>query len=205
MTVQVPEQRLIDIILLGDGFTRASDFYCALIDWLADFYTIKVYDVFSGCFRVRALYTPSDEPASAKRGSYYRCPLDANGGKIVAGDWWKRNDLNGTVFRERFWESVDTFADVNARRYPQEIDVGSANQAITNGRLRDLYRNLVVCLLIRSAATAHPSGFASDVYRPVPDQSRHVRVGFGAHEIHEFSHAFGLLSDEYINGRGHQE
>jgi hypothetical protein len=200
-TVQIEERRLIDIVILGDGFTSASDFRDALEDWLADFYTIRVYDTFAGCFRIRALYTPSGAPASASRTSYYGCLMSEDGRSIEGGDWWKASDADGTAFREAFWQSVDTFLDLNPRRYPLDLDVGSTNQAITNDRLRDLYRNLVVSLLVRSAATEHPSGFASDVTRPVPDQGRHVRVAFGAHEIHELGHAFGLLSDEYINGR----
>jgi len=201
-TVQIEEQRLIDVIILGDGFTAASDFRDALENWLSNFYAIKVYDVFAGCIRIRALYTPSTQPASANRASYYRCRMSDDGCSIDKDDWWKANDADGMAFREAFWESVDTFADANPRRYPLDLEVGSSNQTITNDRLRDLYRNLVVSFLVRSAVDEHPSGFTSDVSRPAPDQSRHVRVGFGANEIHEFSHAFGLLSDEYINGRG---
>ncbi len=200
-TVQIEEQRLIDVIILGDGFTAASDFRDALEDWLADFYAIKVYDEFAGCIRIRALFTPSNQPASADRESYYRCLMSDDGRSILGGDWWKANDADGAAFRAAFWESVDTFADANPRRYPLDLDVGSSDQAITNYLLQDLYRNLVVSLLVRSAVTEHPSGFASEVSRPAPDQSRHIRVAFGAHEIHEFGHAFGLLSDEYINGR----
>ena len=122
--------------------------------------------------------------------------------------WWKAGDADGNVFRERFWESVDTFTDINSRRYPLDLDVGSSAQAITNELVRDLYRNLVVSMLVRAATaepgefTTNPSGFAAEVARPSPEHSRHVRVAFGANQIHEFSHAFGLLSDEYINGRG---
>jgi hypothetical protein len=204
-TVQLTESRLIDVIILGDGFTTASDFRDSIAEWLADFYAIKVYDLFSGCLRVRALYTPSTEAASADRGSYYRTLPSTDGDKMDQNTaWWKSNDADGLAFRERFWESVDTFA-ANTRRYPTDLNVGSKNQAVTNTLLRDLYRNLVVCLLIKTSATTHPSGFTTDVYRPAPHQSRHVRLAIGAKEIHEFGHALGLLLDEYINGgRGSQ-
>jgi hypothetical protein len=215
-TVQIEQERLIDVIILGDGFTSSSDFRKALKEWLDNFYAIKVYDLFAGCLRIRALYTPSAEPASMDRRSYYRCLLSDDGHSIVKDDWWKANDSDGVAFREAFWESVDTFADANTRRYPLDLDVGSSDpekQAITNDHLQDVYRNLVVSLLVRSVVENDqgneevfcPSGFSRDVYRPAPDQSRHVRVGFGCHEIHEFSHAFGFLSDEYINGRACQD
>jgi hypothetical protein len=200
-TIALPENRMLDVILLGDGFTSSAGFRDALEDWLAGFYALRVYELFAGCLRVRALYTPSREPASADRDSFYRCKLAADGRSLDKDDWWTAGDGDGVAFRSALWAGVDTFADANPRRYPLDLDVGASNQAITNDRLRDLYRNLVVGMLVKSAATGHPSGFTSDVARPAPDQSRHVRVAFGANEIHEFSHAFGLLSDEYINGR----
>ena len=192
---------MLDVILLGDGFTTAASFRDALEDWLAAFYALRVYELFAGCLRVRALYTPSSEPASSRRDSFYRCKLAADGRSLEKDGWQSAGDADGIAFRSALWAGVDTFADANPRRYPLDLDVGASDQAITNDRLRDLYRNLVVGMLVSSAATSHPSGFTSDVSRPSPDQSRHVRVAFGANEIHEFSHAFGLLSDEYINGR----
>ena len=95
-----------------------------------------------------------------------------------------------------------TLFDVNLRRYSVQLDLGS-NLAIGNW-LRDIYRNLVVSMLVRTAATPNVSGMARDVPREPPDQARGARVAFGANTIHEFSHAFGLLSDEYIDGRGTQ-
>jgi hypothetical protein len=61
--VQVAENRIIDIVILGDGFTAPSQFATELATWLNDFYAIDVYDTFAGCFRIRALYTPSAQPA----------------------------------------------------------------------------------------------------------------------------------------------
>ena len=200
-TIEVPERRMLDVILLGDGYTTAASFRAALEDWLDAFYALRVYEVFAGCLRVRALYTPSSEPASSRRDSFYRCKLAGDGRSLEKDDWWTAGDADGIAFRSALWAGVDTFADANPRRYPLDLDVGATNQAITNDRLRDLYRNLVVGMLVSSSATGHPSGFTSDVSRPAPDAGRHVRVAFGANEIHEFSHGFGLLSDEYINGR----
>jgi hypothetical protein len=199
-TVQLAESRLIDIVILGDGFTAAGDFRAALVDWLDAFYTLTVYDFFAGAFRIRAMYTPSNEPASTARDSYYRCRVnDDETGISMEDDWWESSNADGTVFRERFWESVDAFADVNLRRYSTDLNLGS-NQAIGNW-LRGIHRNLVVSMLVRTAASSNVSGMARNVPQPSPNQSRKVRVAFGANTIHEFSHAFGLLSDEYIDGR----
>jgi hypothetical protein len=200
-TVVVPERRLLDVIILGDGFTTAAGFRAALEDWLDDFYALGVYALFAGALRVRALYTPSREPASSRRDSFYRCKVQTDGKGLERDDWWLAGDADGIAFRSALWAGVDTFADANPRRYPLDLTVGT-NQAITDDRLRDLYRNLTVALLVATDETGHPSGFTADVSRPAPDSTRHVRVAFGANEIHEFSHAFGLLSDEYINGRG---
>lgn len=199
-TVVVPDNRLIDIVILGDGFTQAAQFREALVAWLDDFYDLAVYERFSDAFRIRALHMPSAEPASPNRNSYYRCRVSDTGTRIsMSGNWWESVDADGTVFRERVWQAVDSLAGVNLRRYSPTLDLGD-NQAIGNW-LRDIYRNLVVSMLVRTAASNNVSGMARNVPRPLPNPSRKVRVAFGANTIHEFSHAFAYLSDEYINGR----
>ena len=202
-TTVVDEQRMIDVIILGDGFTGAAAFREVLEKWIADFYAIEPYSVFAGCLRVRALYTPSTETASERRRSYYRTLVKDDGDALDKGtEWWASPDADGMAFRWSLWAGVDRFLNVNLRRYSLDLDVGDANQAITNTMLRDLYRNLVVCMLVNTSQTRHPSGFVGQVARPWPDTTRHVRVAFGANEIHEFGHAFGLLSDEYIKDNG---
>lgn len=196
----VAEDRLIDIVILGDGFTEAAEFRAALVAWLDDFYDLAVYERFAGAFRIRALHMPSAEPASLNRKSYYRCRVSDTGTKISMSDsWWESPDADGTVFRQRLWQAVDSLSSVNLRRYSPNLDLGD-NQAIGNW-LRDIYRNLVVSMLVRTAASNNVSGMARNVPRPSPNQFRKVRVAFGANTIHEFSHAFAYLSDEYINGR----
>jgi hypothetical protein len=200
-TAQVAESRMIDVVVLGDGFTDAADFRDALEEWLAAFYAIQVYDVFSGCLRVRGLYTRSTEPASPRRDSYYRTMVTPEGPLEPEIEWWSAADLDGAAFRVKLWESVDSMPDVVLRRYPADLDVGSDDQPITNGQLRDLYRNLVVCMLVKTAATRHPSGFVREVARPEPSATHRVTVAFGASEMHELGHALGLLGDEYVDKR----
>lgn len=198
--IRIPESRLIDVVILGDGFTDAADFRAALVDWLDAFYDLAVYDRFAGAFRIRALHVPSDEPASSDRDSYYRCRVNDAGTNISrSDDWWESNNADGAIFRERLWQAVDSLPGVNLRRYAADLDLGE-NQAIGNW-LRDVCRNLVVSMLVRTTASDNVSGMARNVPRPSPDQSIKVRVAFGANTIHEFGHAFALLSDEYIDGR----
>ena len=166
-TTQVAKSRMIDVVVLGDGFTNAADFRAALVDWLADFYAIKVYDVFSGCLRVRGLFTRSSQLASDQRDSYYRTLVTPDDGALDADtEWWAATDADGNVFRANLWESVDSMPDINLRRYPTDLDVGSDDQPITNTQLRDLYRNLVVCMLVKSARTNPPSGFMREMRAP---------------------------------------
>src|SRR4249919_103629 len=66
-TVALVTDRLIDIVILGDGYTTEAGFRAQLVRWLQAFFTLRAYDSFAGAFRIRALYTPSDEPASSGR------------------------------------------------------------------------------------------------------------------------------------------
>lgn len=199
-TIQIPEDRLIDIVILGDGFKEPSAFRAAIVDWLDGFYDVEVYERFAGAFRIRALYTPSEQPASQDRHSYYRCRVNDAGTKISMDDaWWQSNDAAGVDFRARLFQAIDSLSGVNLRHYSTDLDLGE-NQAIGNW-LRGICRNLVVSMLVRTAESHNVSGMARDVPWPAPAESRRVRVAFGANVIHEFSHAFALLSDEYIDGR----
>ena len=204
-TVQVAEDRLVDIVVLGDGYTDASTFRAALDQWLTDLYAIEVYDRFAGCLRIRALYTPSTEPASASRGSYYGIPIDPNGGGVDQtsyGEWWQDPSPRNDAFREALWTSVDTFGDRNLRRYPDDLTIGDGLVIDQDEVLRGVYRNLVVSMLVRTTRPDQPdipaSGCNKPVLRPAPDEERRVRVGFGELALHELSHMLGLLMDEYV-------
>lgn len=201
-TVQIAAARLIDVVILGDGYLTATEFRDGLATWLNELYTIDVYERFAGCIRIRALYTPSTERASASRGSYYGCPIATGGGIDQDGDWWQASGARNDAFREAFWGSVDTFDDLNLRRYPDDLStdqqlVAEEQLVIDQDDLRGVHRNLVVSMLVYGG----PSGFNRLVPRPAPDEDHKVKVAFGAFEIHEFSHALGMLHDEYIHHR----
>lgn len=200
-TVQIPESRMVDVVILGDGYESAAQFESQLTGWLNGFAKLAVYDTFAGAFRIRALYEPSDVPASTARTSFYRCRIDDEHDDQISFDdsWWTADDTDGQVFRDRLFVAVDSFAGVNLQRYPADLGLGDDNTAIDNDTLSNVYRNLVVCMFVRTASDSNVSGMARPVPRPHPDDHRKVRVAFGAHRIHEFSHAFALLSDEYID------
>lgn len=202
-TVQINASRLIDVLILGDGFQSQSEFDAGLQSWIDDIYNLKVYDLFRGAFRIRALYRHSSERASKDRDSYYRVKVTDDDKGVSGGSWWDGDSDENLVFRQRVFEDVDSFADINLRRYPRGLSFNETNTTIGDW-LFGMYRNLVVCMLVRTDARTNASGRALRVARPSPDEQRTVRIATGANTNHEFSHAFGLLSDEYINGRDSQ-
>lgn len=199
VTVRLPESRMIDVLILGDGYTDRAQFEGELQDWIEEFYRLKVYDTFQGAFRVRALYRPSSGPAGDDRQSYYRVKLTSSGG-VASGSWVDGTTGDDALFRERLFDDMGTFSDTNLRRYPESLDLGESNTDIGNW-LGGMYRNLTVCMFVRRANSNNVSGRAMLVTDP-DDSDKTVRVAFGANPIHEFSHAFALLKDEYIEGRG---
>jgi hypothetical protein len=56
-------------------------------------------------------------------------------------------------------------------------------------------------MFVKTAKRDNVGGMWRNVPRPGQASDRKVPVAFGANKIHEFSHAFGLLFDEYIEGR----
>ncbi|HHJ15495.1 MAG TPA: hypothetical protein ENJ80_02240 [Gammaproteobacteria bacterium] len=198
--VQIEENRLIDVVILGDGFTCQEDFESLLAGWIDSFYDLKVYDLFRGVFRIRALYRESPEYASKDRNSYYRVKVDNDGIRVSGGSWWRGDTGAALAFRERLFADVDSFPGINLRRYPDGLSFDEGNTAIGDW-VFGMYRNLVVCMLVKTEKRNNASGWALRVTRPSPDNDKMVRVAVGANAIHEFSHAFGLLSDEYIKER----
>lgn len=200
--VTLTESRMIDVIILGDGYTEPTAFENQLDDWLSEFFDQQVYETFAGAFRIRALFEPSSTPASEDRNSHYRCLVNSSGTAMSsAGSWYSAAGSDNDVFRSRLFDAVASFGDANLRRYPTSLDIGDQNSAIKNSTLRDVHRNLVVCMLVRTSERDNVSGIARHVPRPSPNDNQQLRVGFGANKVHEFSHAVAFLSDEYINGR----
>src|SRR5262245_3699622 len=184
-SLQIPESRLIDVLILGDGFQTPAEFEEELQDWIDDFYDLKVYDMFQGAFRIRGLYRESPERASADRDSYYRVKITSDDDEVANGDWWEEDEGDGLEFRRRVFEDVDSIPDINLRRYPSGLSFNESNTEIRDW-LFGMYRNLVVAMLVRTNSTSHPSGRAFRLARPSPNDESVVRVGAGTNLIHEF-------------------
>lgn len=213
-TVRLEESQRIDVLILGDGFETESSFRSMLDDWIADFFEVEVYQRFPGAFRVRALFTRSDEPASMNRRSFYGVGIDGKGNILRDPQWWQLDDFLGTTFRERLWSSIGAFTDANLTSYPGSL----SNSPVIHNPLAGLYSNLVVVMLVRRGQT-NSSGVTMISTSPVGMTRRvdlaHVQlplgvsletfgvnVGFGSNSLHEFGHAFAYLEDEYISERG---
>jgi hypothetical protein len=196
--VRLTGDQVIDVLILGDGYTDQGEFEAHLADWLDDFYAVEVYDRFRGAFRVRALFTRSDERCSAVRRSYYRVAINSSGG-VSGNNWWNAGTSNGRLFRRRLFDAAEAF-DANGRRYPSSLDV-SAGGLVIHNELARLYSHLVVVMLVWAQGDSGPYS-ASGRTRRVKRRSSYVNVAFGAYSLHEFGHAFAYLEDEYIDGRG---
>jgi hypothetical protein len=201
-TVRLPESMRIDVLLLGDGFEAESDFHSKLDGWIAAFFDVDVHERFRGAFRIRALFTRSDEPASADRRSFYRVAIDDDGDVAGNPDWWQAGDDDGERFRAAVWSSIGVFGDINLARYPGSL----SDSPVIHNPLSRLYSNLVVVMLVRRAKSSgsissSPSGLTRRVELDAP-ASAGLNVAFGELSLHEFGHAFAYLEDEYISRRG---
>ena len=201
-TVQLPESGRIDVLLLGDGFQSESDFHAKLDSWIAAFFEVEVYERFRGAFRIRALFTRSDEPASADRGSFYGVAIDEDGDIPSSPAWWQDTDDEGDKFRAMLGSSISVFTDINLARYPDSLN----NSPVIHNPLSNLFSNLVVVMLVRrtkpnGSISTSPSGLTRRVELESPADAG-LNVAFGEYSLHEFGHAFAYLEDEYISGRG---
>ena len=202
-TVTIPANRLIDVLILGDGFQNQAEFEDGLQSWIVAFYQLKVYDIFRGAFRIRALFRESQVRASKNRGSFYAVKITEDDLGVVKGV--SEEDIK---FRRLVFEDVDSFPNINQRQYPKKDDedrdltFGESDNFSIGDWLFGMSRNLIVSMLVRTGKKTNASG---ETFRlKAPKEDRTVRVALGAFSIHEFSHAFGLLSDEYIEQRNSQ-
>lgn len=184
--------QVIDVVILGDGYTARRQFERELEEWVADFLALEVYRQFAGAFRIRALFTQSAARCDLEtRDTYYRVKAD-DSGVWRKGNWWNGSDPESVTFRARVRESLDRFS-LNNAQYPTTLTMGQ-DRVIHDG-LAGLKSNLVVVMLARTATNSNTTGMTRVV------DALHVNVAFGSHSIHEFGHAFAYLEDEYIDKR----
>ena len=212
---------IIDVIIIGDGYTCASIptcedtlFFSDAQNWYDSLFDsvdgIRPYSLFRQAFRVHAVFESSADHASPDRESYFRinvscnpsadnpdraCSIDLSG--------WQRDgtETDNIVFRDRLFQAIDdvdafTSGSLNLTKYPD--DMGDFD------KLEGLYRNLVVVFLVRGyrnipkTIVGQLSGFADNVESMTGSPPDKVRVAFGQGWQHEFGHAFAFLKDEYI-------
>src|SRR6185295_14385904 len=187
--ISLAEDQVIDIIILADGYDDQAEFEDQLSDWLENFFDVTAYEKFSGAFRIRALFVTSDEPCSSSRDSFYRVRIQTGDREEVDhGDWYKDGGTDNERFRDHLFAAIGEF-EFNATLYPDDLDASGIHNSLAN-----LYSNLVIMMLVRTASDQNISGRTV----AVPDGRRRVNVGLGALSIHEFGHAFAYLQDEYI-------
>ena len=169
--MQVAEDRLIDIVVLGDGYRDPSSSGRRSGSGSGTSTRSRCTTGSRGacasgrCTRPRPNpprrhAAPTTASRSPRRAAWIRT---ATGGRSRA-----RND----AFREALWTSVDTFGDGNLRRYPDDLTIGDGLVIDQDEVLRGVYRNLVVSMLVRTTppdepATA-PSGSTNRCRGPRP-------------------------------------
>ncbi len=183
----------LDIVILCDGYTAKTDFENDLGTWIGNLFQLEVFEWFRGAVRVRAVYTPSTEKASADRDSFYRVKVTDDETGISFGGWPSDSGDDNEHFRERLWDVLEALG-VNEAAYPSDLD-GDDPLSIN-----DTYSHLTVAMLVQAKNDDTPSGRATSA--PVGPDGRRVKIGLGNNWIHELCHAFAYLADEYIEARG---
>jgi hypothetical protein len=168
--VPFPPGRTIDVVILGDGFlpSERTKFEYDARLWYKRLLRFTPYQQLRGAFRVRAVWTPSSAHCSPERNTYYR--LGAEKGFVTT---WNGTDTRRAVFAT--------------------LDGIGVNPMQRGTRLTHTF----VAMLVRDAPKGDgPSGIARTLYSP--DRKRSVRMAMGEHVIHEFTHAYAGVDDEYI-------
>ena len=186
-TELISGSEIIDIIVIGDGYTCSSPsncedtlFFTDAQNWYNKLFHpidgIRPYSLYRQAFRVHAVYERSDDHASADRDSYFRvkvgCNADADDPNRAcsieyASRWYEDDrETDNIVFRDRLFQAIDdvdvfSSGSLNLTKYPDDME--SFNS------LENLYRNLVVAILVRGyrdipkTVVRHLSGFAANV------------------------------------------
>lgn len=216
-------ETIIDIVLLGEGYldtdtdSDKSDFETHLSTWYDTVFNIWPYNQFIHSFRVRGLFTPSIHRTDTSGSGYFGITLDPETPTKVGFD------VSDSSFREKLFDVLKFIKDeddLNTRLYSDELTIGlsgddlnrisSIRAARSSDTYQNLMRNCVVAVAFMDAdgsdgsGSSIISGFFTHVTSPeghsLGDGTR-VSIAFGMNYAHEFSHAFNLLLDEYIDVR----
>ena len=129
--IPIPLERRVDVLILGDGYLPAeqTQFEQDIQKWYDRFVSLTPFRELRGAFRVRGLWKPSQERATAEQKSWFRAAVDT--GKVV----------NAT--------SSQTVAAVFGA-----LDEVEINRATLDHRLSHAY----VVMLIKDERMRNPSG-----------------------------------------------
>lgn len=231
VTQPLTSSNLIDLILLGEGYlaTDQADFETHLGKWYDTIFGdpnnftnkpgIWPYNQFIHAFRVRGVFTPSAYRADTSGSGYFGITL--NPAKPSEIDFYP-NDPDNLSFREKLFDVLQFIKEhneLNTRIYPQELTIdrkdepgetSPRNTIRGSSTYQKLMRNCIAAIALmdtsgpNGSGSSNISGFYSDVSAP-PDHPLgdgiKISVAFGRSYPHEFSHAFSLLIDEYIDER----
>jgi hypothetical protein len=192
-TTGIPASKRLDLVVLCDGYTSKATFADHLGVWIGRLFQLDVFRWFRGAVRIRAVFTPSSEKASATRGSFYRVKVTDDERGISFGNWHEADGADDQHFRARIRDVLDALG-VNTTVYPSQLDAADPL------RLNHTYSHLTVAMLVRAEHSNSPSGRA--ITCPVGPSSQRLKIGLGNNWIHEVGHAFAYLADEYISARG---
>jgi hypothetical protein len=213
----IPNDRYIDILILGDGFLvheepefLDSNSTIGAFGWYFRMFGggpnneegIRPFNKFKQAFRVRALFEESVDRVSYNRTSHYKIKLED--GQIGKNSWWAGNSGADAEFRDSVFNSIaDLPAPKDLSLYPSTLD-NSVNGQQAVGVMASRYRRLYVVFLVKAdtgfTGEFCPGGRSFPV--PSPDSTEFVKVGMACGTVHEFGHTFGYVSDEYILERG---
>ncbi len=118
------------ILILGDGFAHPHPFLLRLRRALG------AWDGRNAKPRIRGLYIPSCQPASAAGCSHFGLILDPSGERVDVSNWWGQTDRVARRFQRRLAEAVDL-----AEALWPESSPGLSRQTLPDLRVHLLVRN----------------------------------------------------------------
>ncbi len=222
-TTPVPSDRVIDVVILGDGYTDADstrfwndaqNWYIRMIGWSG----IHPLTQFEECFRVRAVWHKSATRCAAPSpDTYYGAIItrtnDSSGNPLPrSGSTKKTGWKDQAPFQDGVSQSLSnniTGPSLDFSQYPWNLDVqiplasGLGDTTGVQHSIAGTLRNVNIVFLAIAEDTSNPSGnpwYPSGHNTVVefndPNFDR-IAIGFGVNSQHEFGHSFANLEDEY--------
>ena len=185
--VWVPVEDRIHVVLLPEGYLQGDleVFDEDVADSLEDLRTIDVYSAYMPAFVIWKLPLASaqrvadTDPQTAD--TAFEVPISAGFTGIP-------NIVSNGPTSQRIWGELEDFPFPPTVYWPG------------GGKTNDIAKKLVVSVHVyrESSGGSGYSGQARRMTNP-NDSDQRLSVGFGVNWVHEFSHAFSRVSDEYLS------